>query len=209
MTRPRILLADDHPVVLDGLRSVLGRRYEIAGSVLNGRDLVEAAQRLKPDLIVLDVTMPLLNGIDAARQIQKSLPGMKLLFNTMHSSSAYLNAAFQAGGTGYVLKTAGNKELLDAAETILNGSIYVSPSLSSEPWRLLESTSAAPAPRLTIRQRETLQLIAEGLSAKEIAHVLTVSIKTVQFHRENIKKILGMRTTAELTKYALKQGPVL
>ena len=108
-----------------------------------------------------------------------------------------------------MLKTAGNKELLDAAATILKGSIYVSPSLSNEPLRLLESASAAPTPRLTIRQRETLQLIAEGLSAKEIAHLLSVSIKTVHFHRENIKKILGIRTTAELTKYALKQGPLL
>ena len=209
MKRARILLADDHKLTLEGIRAILEPHHEIIGTVTNGRALLEAALRLKPDLIALDITMPLLNGVDAAVQIKKSLPEAKLLFVTMHVSPAYLEAALDVGGTGYVLKSAAREELLEAVDSVLKGRIYITPGLSSEHLeRFQDPSRAAAVLRLTARERETLQLIAEGRAAKEIAHVLNISIKTVAFHRENIKKKLGLRTTAELTKHAIEQGLV-
>ena len=202
-------MADDHLLTLEGIRSVLEPHHEIVRMVTDGRALVEAALRLKPDLIVLDITMPLLNGIDAAIQIRKSLPGVKLLFVTMHVNPAYLEAALNAGGTGYVLKSAAREELLDAIQSVLSGRIYVTPSLSSEHLeRFADPSRAAATLRLSTREREILQLIAEGRAAKEMAHVLSISTKTVAFHRENIKRKLGLHTTAELTKHAIEQGLV-
>jgi len=132
MTRTRILLADAHALTLECISAILAPHYEIAGTAVDGRALVEAALRLKPDLIVVDITMPQLNGIDAARQIKASLPGIKLLFVTMHSSSAYVKAALDAGGTGYVLKSAIGEELLDAVAAVLSGRVYVSSGLSTK-----------------------------------------------------------------------------
>ena len=132
MKPPRILLADNHAPTLEGISAILAPHYEIAGTAVDGRALVEAALRLKPDLIVVDITMPQLNGIDAARQIKASLPGIKLLFVTMHSSSAYVKAALDAGGTGYVLKSAIGEELLDAVAAVLSGRVYVSSGLSTK-----------------------------------------------------------------------------
>ena len=207
MKRARILLADDHKLTLEGIRAVLEPHHEIIGTVTDGRALLEAALRLQPDLIALDITMPLLNGLDAAVQIKKSLPGVKLLFVTMHVSPAYLEAALDAGGTGYVLKSAAREELLAAVDTVLKGRIYLTPGLSGEHLeRFQDPSRAAAALRLTVREREILQLIAEGRAAKEIAHVLNISMKTVAFHRENTKRKLGLRTTAELTKHAIEQG---
>jgi len=207
MKRTRVLLADDHPLTLEGLRVFLEPHLESVGTVMDGRALVDEALRLKPDLIILDITMPLLNGIDAAVQIKKSLPKVKLLFVTMHVNPAYLEAALAAGATGYVLKSAAREELLDAIQSVLNGRIYVTPSLSSEHLeRFKDPSRAAAALRLSTREREILQLIAEGRAAKEIAFLLSISVKTVAFHRENIKRKLGLRTTAELTKHAIEQG---
>jgi DNA-binding NarL/FixJ family response regulator len=207
MKQTRILLADDHPLTLEGIRAVLDPHHDVVGTVADGRALVEAALRLKPDLIVLDITMPLLNGIDAAVQIKTSLPGVKLLFVTMHVNPAYLEAALNAGATGYVLKSAAREELLVAIKSVLSGRIYISPSLSTEHLeRFQDPAHAAAVLRLSTREREILQLIAEGRAGKEIAHLLTISIKTVAFHRDNIKRKLGLRTTAELTKHAIEQG---
>ena len=207
MKPARILLADDHTLTLEGIRAVLEPHHEIVGIVTDGRALVDAALRLQPDLIVLDITMPLLNGVDAAVQIKKSLPGMKLLFVTMHVNPAYLEAALNAGATGYVLKSAAREELLEAIKSVLNGRIYVTPSLSSEHLeRFTDPSRAAAILRLSTREREILQLIAEGRAGKEIAFILNISIKTVAFHRENIKRKLGLGTTAELTKHAIEQG---
>ena len=209
MKRARILLADDHTLTLEGICAVLEPHHEIVGMVMDGRALLDAALRLKPDLIVLDITMPLLNGIDAAVQIKKSLPGVKLLFVTMHVNPAYLEAALNTGGTGYVLKSAAREELLEAINSVLNGRIYVTPSLSSEHLeRFTDPSRAAATLRLSTREREILQLIAEGRAGKEIAFLLSISIKTVAFHRENIKRKLGLGTTAELTKHAIEQGLV-
>lgn len=209
MKRARVSLADDHPLTLDGLRAFLDPHIESVGTVTDGRALVEAALRLKPELIILDITMPLLNGIDAAIQIKKSLPGVKLLFITMHVNPAYLEAALDAGGTGFVLKSAAREELLDAIESVLNGRIYVTPNLSSEHLeRFANPSHAAATLRLSAREREILQLVAEGRAAKEIAYHLGISVKTVAFHRDNIKRKLGLRTTAELTRHAIEQGLV-
>jgi len=196
-------------MMLDGIRAALAPHYEIVGTAVDGRALVQEALRLKPDLIVVDITMPLLNGIDAAIQIKASMPGMKLLFVTMHSSRAYLRAALEAGGTGYVVKSALREELLDAVQCVLRGRIYVSPGVSTEPLeRLQHPARAATTFRLSMRERQILQLIAEGRVAREIAHLLNISIETVEFHRAEIKRKLGVRTTAELTKYAIDQGLV-
>jgi DNA-binding NarL/FixJ family response regulator len=208
MKRPRILLADDHAPTLESVRAGLAPHYEIAGSVADGRALVEAALRLKPDLIVMDITMPHLSGILAARQIKTSLPGIKLLFVTMHSSSEYVRAALEAGGTGYVLKSAAREELLDAVRSVLRGRIYVSPGLSTEQLERFQHPAAAATAYLSKRELEALQLIAEGRTAEEIARAMNISIKTVAFHRGNIKRKLGLRTTPELTKYALERGPI-
>ncbi len=207
MKRTRVLLADDHPLTLEGLRAFLEPHVESVGTVMDGRALVEEAVRLKPDMIILDITMPLLNGIDAAVQIKKNLPAVKLVFVTMHANPAYLEAALNAGAMGYVLKSAAREELLDAIQSVMRGNIYVTPSLSSEHLERFSSPARAAATlRLSGREREILQLIAEGKATKEIAFVLSISVKTVAFHRENIKRKLGLRTTAELTKHAMEQG---
>lgn len=209
MRRIRILLADDHPLTLEGIRAFLEPHCSSMETVTDGRALIEEAMRFKPDLIVLDITMPLLNGIDAAIQIKKSLPGMKLVFITMHSDPAYLEAALNAGALGYVLKSAVREELIDAVHSAMEGRIYVSPALFNENLeRFSDPRRAAVSLRLSSRERETLQLIAEGKATKEIAFILDISVKTVAFHRENIKRKLGLKTTAEMTRHAVDQGLV-
>jgi len=209
MKRIRALLADDHPMTLEGLRAFLESHLQCVGTASDGRALVELALLLTPDLIILDITMPLLNGIDAALQIRRTLPNVKLLFVTMHNNPAYLEAALNAGATGYVLKSAAREQLLEAIEQVIHGHIYVTPSLSPERLeRFADPQSAAATLRLSQREREILQLIAEGKAAKEVAYFLNISVKTVAFHRENIKRKLGLKTTAELTRHAVEQGLV-
>ena len=207
MKRPRILLADDHPSILAGIRSILAPHYEIAGTMADGRALVEAGLRLKPDLIVSDISMPHLNGIDAAIQIKTSLPEIKLLFVTAHSSSAYVSAALEACATGYVLKSAVREELLDAVQSVLRGRIYVSRGLSTEYLERFQHR-VADTSRLSKRERETLRLIAEGRAAEEIARAMNISIKTLAFHQRNIKRKLGLRAASELTKHAIELGVI-
>ena len=166
MKRLKIVLADDHALALEDINSVLAPHYEIAGSVTDGRALVDAALRLKPDLIVVDITMPLLSGIEAARQIKKSLPGIKLLFVTMHSSSAYVTAAFEAGGMGYVLKSGLRSELLDAVQCVLSGRIYVSPGLSAEDLERFQDPAAAATSLLGKRTRNSASDRWAGLPRK-------------------------------------------
>jgi DNA-binding NarL/FixJ family response regulator len=206
MKRPRILLADDHALTLESISAVLSPHYEIAGSVADGRALVEAAMRLKPDLIVLDITMPHLSGVLAARQIKTSQPGIKLLFVTMHSSSAYVRAALEAGGTGYVLKSVVREELLHAVQSVLRGCIYISGGISIERLEGLRPPASAANHRLSKRELETLQLVAEGRTVEEIARAMNISPKKVAFHRGNIKRKLGLKTTSELTKHAIELG---
>ena len=211
MRRPSVLLADDHPLLLAGLRSLLETACEVLGVVGDGRALVEAALRLKPEVIVLDIGLPQLNGIDAARLIKKELPETKILFLTMHSNLSYLRDALAAGASGYVLKTSAREELLDAVQDVARNRIHVSPGFGEEiveqferhPRSIIGSQSI-----LTARQREILQLVAEGRTAKEISGILNVSLQTVAFHKHQIMNKLGLRTTAELTKYAIQEGLV-
>ena len=194
MKRARILLADDHALMLDGFSNLLQSKYTIVGTAEDGKALVEAAIRLNPDLIILDITMPILNGIDAAREIRKHLPDVKLLFVTMHSSPTYLHAALEAGASGYAVKSSGRSEILAAVESVLGGSRYITPGLEDH------------SPALSARERQILQLTAEGKSRKEIAFALGISEKTVAFHKNNLKRKLGLHSTAQLTRFALDEG---
>ena len=194
MKRARILLADDHALMLDGFSNLLEPKYNVVGTVEDGKALVEAAIRLNPNLIILDITMPELNGIDAAREIKKSLPQTKLLFVTMHTSATYVRAALDAGADGYAVKSSGRSEILAAVEAVLAGNRYIAPGVG------------ALGPVLSARERQILQLTAEGKSRKEVAFALGISEKTVAFHKENLKRKLGLRSTAQLTRYALDQG---
>jgi DNA-binding NarL/FixJ family response regulator len=208
MKRGRILLADDHALILEGFRTILGPHYDIVGTVTDGISLVDVALESKPDLIILDVTMPLLNGIKAAGQIRKKLPGVKFLFVTMHSSPAYLQAAFKVGATGFVLKSSAREEILDAVEKVMKGRVYITPGVGGESLEQFPDLGkpAVNAKSLTAREWEILQLVAQGHSNKETGYLLQISAKTVAFHRENIKNKLGLRSTAELTQYAIQEG---
>ena len=211
MKRPRVLLADDHPLILEGLRSLLEPECDVVGVIRDGRSLVEAASRLKPDVIVLDISLPLLNGIDAARQIKKELPPAKVLFLTMHANPAYLREALNAGASGYVLKTSAGEELPGAIRDALRNRLHVTAGFGEEIVNQFERRPPS-SPRsqsvLTARQREILQLVAEGRTAKDIAAILNISLQTVAFHKYQIMNKLGVRTTAELTKYAIQEGLV-
>jgi DNA-binding NarL/FixJ family response regulator len=211
MKRPRLLLADDHPLFLTGLRALLETECEVVGAVSDGRALVEAASRLEPEVIVLDISLPLLNGIDAARQIKKERPETKLLFLTMHANLAYLKDALATGASGYLLKTSAREELLGAVSDVIRNRIHVSPGFGEEIVEQFERhprSFASSQSVLTPRQREILQLVAEGRTAKEIAGILNVSLQTVAFHKHQVMDKLGLRTTAELTKYAIQEGLV-
>lgn len=209
MRKARILLADDHPLTMLGLLALLSPHYDIVGQVQDGQALLEAAERLRPDAIVMDISMPVLNGIEAASRLKKTLPGTKLLFVTVHASPAYVDAALRAGATGYILKSGGAGELLEALAAVCGGQVFLSPQLSdTDPVQLnLPSHSIHPV-QLSVRERENLQLISEGKSAKEVAAILKISVKTADFHRDNIKRKLGLRNTAELIRYAVEQGLV-
>ena len=211
MKRPRVLLGDDHAIILDGLRRILEPHFEVVGSAPDGRALVAAAQELRPDVIVADISMPLLNGIEAARQLRKLESRAKIVFLTMHPDVAYAAEAFRAGASGYVLKNSAASELVTAIEEALKGRTYLTPLVAKDLIAsLLESPAQPekPLPPLTPRQREVLQLVAEGRSAKDIAGVLNISPRTVEFHKYRIMEVLGLRTTAELTQYAIKHGIV-
>jgi DNA-binding NarL/FixJ family response regulator len=211
MAQPRILLADDHSFILAGIRSLLEAHYDLVGEVTDGRSLVEAALRLRPDLTILDVTMPLLNGIDAARQIKKEWPNARLLFLTMHASTVYLREAIEAGGLGYVLKSSATEELRTAIQKVLKGQAYLAPSFDREVLETVQASIRKPgrsSVQLTGRQREVLQLIAEGRVNKEIATILNISVKTVEFHRGRIMGKLGVHSVAELIRWAVQAGLV-
>jgi DNA-binding NarL/FixJ family response regulator len=209
--KTRILLAEDHAIVIEGLRRVLLPEFEIVGEVADGRALVAAVEKLQPDVIIADISMPMLNGIEAARQIRKIDPKVKIIFLTMHPDVAYAAEALNAGGSGYVLKSSAGGRIVDAVREVLSGRTYVAPSID----RTLLKARMERAGRhdsvqfdLTARQREVLQLIAEGRSSKEIAEILHVSPRTVEFHKYRMMEALGVKSTAELVQYAVKHGIV-
>lgn len=202
MNRPRILLADDHRIVLEGLRNLLEGEFEVVGMVGDGRALVQKARELNPDVIVVDVSMPLLNGIEAVHQIRKAGSEARIIFLTMHPDVTYATRAYEAGASGYVLKHSAASELLTAIRDALKGKIYYSDQIS------LSRSSPGDLQRLTPRQREVLQLVAEGRSAKEIASILNISPRTAEFHKYRIMEELNLNTNAELVQFAIKHGIV-
>ena len=211
MKKPRLLLADDHRMVAEGLRGLLESDYELVGIVEDGRALLEAAAKLMPDVVVADISMPLLNGVEAVRQLKKKNKDIAVVFLTMHLDVDYAASAFEAGAAGYVLKHSAPSELLTAISCSLKGRTYITPILAGEllnyqrnrPKRDEEEDELA---RLTSRQREVLQLIAEGLSVKEAAAVLGISARTVEFHKYSMMESLGLKNSAELMRFAVNHG---
>ena len=211
MKRPRVIMADDHSLIMAGLRKLVEADCDVVATVEDGRALLEAAERINPDLILLDISMPLLNGLDAARQLSKIVPECKLIFLTMHANPSYATEAFQAGASGYLLKRSAASELPQAIRSAVSGQYYLTPLITKDVLgAVLKQTKGkrgdSSSTTLTSRQREVLQLIAEGRGTKEIASILHVTVKTVEFHKASIKRQLELRSTAELTKYALTEG---
>ena len=207
--KPTIVIADDHQLVLEGLKRVVECEGTVIGTVTNGRELVAMAETLKPDIILLDVAMPLLNGIEAARQIKASLPETKFIFVTMQLSREFIREAFEAGASGYVLKHAAASELGLAIRQVSQGEFFVSPTASERFLGYQAPLNKDPSllfTALTPRQREVLQLVAEGKSGKEIASLLFISVKTVEFHKKRLMEELNLGGTAELVRYAVEQG---
>jgi len=209
MKRQRILLADDHSLILKGIMGLIESHYDVVGAAENGKILVNEALRLKPDIVVLDVSMPIMNGIDAAREIKKELPATKLVFLTMYSSPVYLRKALEAGASAYVLKSGAGEELLSAIGEACKGKTYITPQFGRDLIQTIGSWSEGrgrSSLELTDRQRQILQLVAEGRQNKEIADILHVSVKTVEFHRSRLSTKLGARSVAELTRFAIEEG---
>jgi DNA-binding NarL/FixJ family response regulator len=211
VSRPRILLADDHRIVAEGLKELLTPEFDLLPIVEDGRALVEEARKLRPDVIVADITMPHLNGIDALAQLKKNDPGVKVVFLTMHREVAYARRALEAGGFGFVLKHSAPDELVMAIRAALNGQKYITPTLAGEVLESIQNDPGSardPVASLTPRQREILQLLAEGKTAKEIAAVLEISTRTVEFHKYEMMQSAGIHTSAELVHFAIKHGLV-
>ena len=206
MTRPRVLLADDHRMLADALKKVLEPRCEVVGTVADGRALLEAAANLVPDVIVLDITMPHLNGLDAGRQIKAKMPRTKLIFMTQHEDPYLVGEAFRCGASGFLLKEAAASELIEALEAVLKGSSYVTPSAAEgltnisvrDPKRLDHIPEPSP------RQREVVQLLAEGHSMKEVADALKITVRTVAAHKYAVMELLQLKSNADLIQYAIK-----
>lgn len=212
MDRIKLMIVDDHAIVRDGLKSALARMgFDIAGEAENGRQAVERARELKPDVVVMDVVMPVLNGIEATRLIKKALPGTSVVALSMHSEEQYVFRILKAGASGYVLKTAGVAELARAIESVYSGSPYFSPAISrkimesylSEDQSLKTTTMGQ---KLTGRETEVLQLIAEGYTNAKIAQVMGISVKTVESHRMHLMEKLDIHDVAGLVKYSIKKG---
>jgi DNA-binding NarL/FixJ family response regulator len=199
-------MADDHDLVVEGIQRLLESKCDFVGKVGDGYALLRAAEQERPDVVLLDISMPLLNGMEACRQLTRSLPKTRVIFLTMHADTAYLEEGFRAGGSGYLLKRSAASELLEAISTVMRGGRYVTSLIDWKqlPGRSRTGENKAGAERLTQRQREVLQLVAEGRSNKEIAVLLHVSEKTIDYHKAGIKRMLKLSSTAELTQFAIK-----
>jgi DNA-binding NarL/FixJ family response regulator len=206
MKRIRVLLADDHQMLIDALKSVLEPRCEVVGAVTDGHSLLEAAEKLRPDVIVLDIAMPQLNGLDAARKLQQKMPAVKLIFMTMNEDPYLIGEAFRAGASGFLLKQAAGFELIDAIEKVLKGGKYLTSraakGLTSISLREPKFREHAPGP--SGREREVIQLLAEGRTMKEAASVLKITTRTVAAHKYHAMELLQIKTNAELVQYAIK-----
>jgi DNA-binding NarL/FixJ family response regulator len=209
----KILLADDHKIVRQGIRTLLATEpdMEVVGEADNGRIILRLVQELSPQVIIMDISMPDLNGIDATRQILSEFPGLKVIALSMHSDSLFVLNMLKAGASGYLLKDCALEELVKAIRTVVANKTYLSPGISDilirdfmEGWSI--STGASVFTVLTAREREVLQLMAEGKSTTQIAHTLCVSVKTVEAHRKQVMNKLGIHSVAGLTKYAIREG---
>lgn len=208
MSRPRVILADDHAIVLDGLRRILEPEFELVALAHDGRGLVEEVARHKPDVAVTDIAMPLLNGLDAFRHCRDAHSATRFVFLTANPDVGLATQAFRLGASGYVLKQAASEELVGAIREALRGRTYITPRIANEVLQNLMAGGGDTAVELTSREREVLQLLAEGKTLKEAASVLSVSPRTIEFHKNNIAEKTGLKTTAELARYAARQGLV-
>lgn len=215
--RPRILLADDHTLMAEALRHLLHGEFDVVATVADGRALLKAADELRPELVIVDIGMPLLNGLDAGEQLKAAQPDVKVIYLTQNREPRLAVEAFRRKASGYLLKDSAASELTEAIRTALRGGHYVSPKIAAElpeGWapqspergRAVREAPSGPGRELSLREREVLQLLAEGKSMKEVAAVLDISPRTVEFHKYRIMELLGVRTTAELTHYAIKHG---
>jgi DNA-binding NarL/FixJ family response regulator len=210
-SRPRVLIADDHTLVAELCKRLIETEFEVIGVVTDGRALVRAAGKLKPDVIIVDVAMPILNGLDAGQQVKEILPAVKLVYLTMNPDVEVAAEAFERGASGYLLKTCAAPELIAAVRDVLRGKSYISQGLSRDAidcvrWqnkKLVEEDK-----RLTDRQREVLQLLAEGKVMKEVSAVLNMSTRTVAYHKYRMMEVLGAKNSAELVKYAVRNHMV-
>lgn len=203
--RPRILIADDHNVVAESLRSLLEKNYDVVGVVQDGRQLLAEAPKLKPDVFVIDIGMPQLNGLNAAERLKQDAPDAKFVFLTMYDDPNLAAAALSLGAVGYVLKSAALQELLTAISDVLEGKSYITPKLRPENWAVQEERARQFSKDLTPRQQEVLQLLAEGRPMKEVAYILKISERTVMFHKYHIMQAFNIKNNAELVIFAAKR----
>lgn len=209
MNRPRVLLADDHRMMAEGLRSLLADEFELVGVVEDGRAMIAAARSLRPDVIVADIAMPHLNGIEAVARLKKDNHDIKVVMLTMHPNASYARRALDAGASGFVVKHSAPAELVMAIHAALKGKTFITPALAGEVLQEVQhGPRRATVGSLTPRQREILQLLAEGRSAKEIAKTLAISARTVEFHKYQMMEAQGLHSSAELIHYAIKNGIV-
>jgi DNA-binding NarL/FixJ family response regulator len=205
--RPRVLVADDHQMLVDALKGILEPRCEVVGAVGDGRELLKAAAKLQPDIIVLDIAMPQLNGLDAARHLKPTMPKVKFVFMTMNEDPDLVGVAFRAGASAFLLKRAAAFELMEAVEKVLKGGSYVTPSAAEGQAKisLREPRAREHVAEPTPRQREVIQLLAEGRSMKEVASILQITKRTVAAHKYAVMDLLQIKTNADLVQYAIKR----
>jgi DNA-binding NarL/FixJ family response regulator len=206
--RTRVLLADDHAIVAEGLATLLKGHFDLVGTVGNGNELIEAARKLRPDVIVADIAMPVLSGLEALRRLKAAKSSAKVIFLTMHADAQLATEAFLAGASGYVLKQSAGEELIAAIQEVLQGRTYLTPLITKDIIATLTESMPKPAVKLTPRQREVLRFIAEGRRMKEIAAILELSTRTVETHKYEMMRALGAESTAELVRYAIQIGLV-
>jgi DNA-binding NarL/FixJ family response regulator len=206
VTRPRILLADDHAILLEAFKALLEPEFEVVGTVTDGRALLAEFSRLNPDVVLIDISMPLLNGLDAGRQLKAQQRSVKLIYLTMNPDPDLAGEALRLGASGYVLKSSAASELTQAIREALRGRSYITPLITRDVVGSL--IQRRPGAELTTRQREVLQLLAEGRSMKEVGSILNVAPRTVAFHKYRMMEQLRLKTSAELVQFAVKQGVV-
>ena len=204
----KIILVDDHKLIRDGLRNIIGQRanMHIVGEASDGREAIKLASKLQPNVIVMDVAMPGLNGIEAAKQIHKINPKARIIGLSMHSGKQFIQGMFRAGAYGYLLKDGDSDELITAISTVMENKRYLSKDINQEFLKLLKNGETLEKSKLSSREKEVLQLIAEGKSSKEIGEILFLSPKTIDVHRNNIMKKIELNTISDLTKYAIQKG---